>query len=131
MELLHSLDWTQVPSFFKDKIVYRCVAVTMATNGTDFSGLECVCDNSIQLGSKCRYLAEEVVNVVNTFPWITATIIIAAITKIVPSIFMLVLNLAIIRKVTLTKLALIKRGKTIRINEDKRIRHNSIDIILS
>ena len=120
-----------MPSFFKDKIVYRCVAVTMATNGTDFSGLECVCDNSIQLGSKCRYLAEEVVNVVNTFPWITATIIIAAITKIVPSIFMLVLNLAIIRKVTLTKLALIKRGKTIRINEDKKIRHNSIDIMLS
>jgi hypothetical protein len=88
----------QVPKFLESHIVSKCLEVTSGNNHTLLGGV-CECGaNTAMLGTTCRFEAEENTNVVNTYPWIIYSVLTAMLTKILPSMLMIILNTRMINR---------------------------------
>ena len=86
------------PKFLDSHIVNACVEVTSHNNHT-LEGGECQCGTNVaMLGTTCRYQVEEAAGVIGTFPWVTYSLLINLLTKILPSILMIIGNIKMIRR---------------------------------
>ena len=88
----------ETPKSLDSHIVNACVEVTSHNNHT-LEGGQCQCGTNVaMLGTTCRYQVEEATGVIGTFPWVTYSLLINLLTKILPSLLMIVGNIRMIRR---------------------------------
>ena len=86
-----------IPRFMEEKIVRRCIAVGL-NNTHELSPDYCQCDTGGGSEDICKYETVPTPNLISSYPWVTYVILTELIIKVVPSIFLLVLNIRMINK---------------------------------